>query len=66
MQVEYATIGKHLTLRVSVKDLDYATQVGLWMELNEQLGIADAARKAPAQVQEWVDEQYCLLQKEAQ
>ncbi len=65
MQVEYATIGKHLTLRVSVRSLDRATQVGLWMELNEQLGITEALCKAPAEVQDWLDKQYVRLTKES-
>jgi hypothetical protein len=64
MQAEYATIGKHLTLRVSVKDLDRATQVGLWRELNEQLGVAEAVYKAPAEVQDWLDKQYVRLNRE--
>jgi len=61
MKIEFSPVGKHLTLRVSANELDRATQVALWVELCEQLGVTDAAIAAP-DASEWFQLQWVKLQ----
>lgn len=62
MKTEYSKMGKQLTMRVSVQELDRATQVDLWTELCEALGIIEAAHAAP-EASEWFQLQWVKIQQ---
>lgn len=45
MKVEYSTLGRHLTLRVDMAEIDLSTAAALWLDLSDRLGFLSAARK---------------------